>query len=38
MESQDMIGKWFILSNPFGASNMRFKQDMINVSYSVSLS
>jgi len=30
-----MIEKWFILSYPFGASNMRFKQDMINVSYPV---
>jgi len=33
-----MIGKWFILSYLFGASNMRFKHDMINVSYHVSLS
>jgi len=37
-ESQDRIGKWFILSYPFGASNMIFQQDMINVSYPVSLS
>jgi hypothetical protein len=36
-ESQDRIEKWFILSYPFGASNMRFKQDRINVSYPVSL-
>lgn len=28
-----MIGKWFILSYFFGASNMRFKHDMINVSF-----
>jgi len=27
-----------ILSYPFDASNMRFNQDMINVSYPVSLS
>jgi len=27
-----------MLSYPFGASNMIFKQDMINVSYHVSLS
>jgi len=33
-----MIGKWFILSYPFDASNMRFKQNMINVSYHVSQS
>jgi len=32
-----MIGIWFILSYPFGASNMKLKHDMINVSYSVSL-
>jgi len=31
------MGKWFILSYLFGASNMRFQQDMINVSYHVSL-
>jgi len=33
-----MIEKWFILYYLFGASNMIFKQDMINVSYHISLS
>jgi len=33
-----MIGKLFILSYHFGASNTIFKQDMMNVLYHVSLS
>jgi len=33
-----MIGQWFILSYLFGASNMRFKNDMINISYPASIS
>jgi len=37
-EIQDRIEKWFILSYPSDASNMRFKQNMINISYLVSLS
>jgi len=29
-ESQDMIEKWFILSYPFGASNMKFKYHILS--------